>query len=105
MAPHRWSGKKADESAGQKQAEDSVRQEEEEEQRVLGNAYRHGLRIVFNGSYMSTLAYVKELESLENEFIWDNLKFEITEYPDGKVSITVFTLSLDRNWIASVKST
>lgn len=97
-------GKKADQETGQKQVDDSARQEEEEK-RAFGNAYRHGLRIVFNGGYMSTLAYVKELESLENEFIWENLKFEITEYPDGKVSITVFTLSLDRNWIASVKST
>lgn len=70
-----------------------------EEDSGFANAYKHGLRVVFNGSFMSTLDYIKELEALENEFIWDNLTFEITEYPDGQVSITVFTLSLDRNWI------
>ncbi|MEX2524898.1 MAG: hypothetical protein WD750_08070 [Gammaproteobacteria bacterium] len=67
----------------------------------LANAYKHGLRVVFNGSFMATLDYIRELEALDNEFIWDNLKFEIIEYPDGQVSITVFTLSLDRNWIGA----
>lgn len=72
-----------------------------EENSGFGNAYKHGLRIVFNGSFKSTLDYIRELEALDNEFIWDNLKFEITEYPDGQVSITVFTLSLDRRWIGA----
>lgn len=72
-----------------------------EENGEFANAYKHGLRIVFNGSFMSTLAYMKELETLDNEFIWENLKFEIIEYPDGQVSITVFTLSLDRDWIGA----
>lgn len=67
----------------------------------IADAYKHGLRIVFNGNFMSTLEYIKELEALDNEFIWDNLKFEIIEYPDGQVSITVFTLSLGRNWIGA----
>lgn len=65
----------------------------------LANAYLHGLQIVFNGNFMSTLEYIKKIELLENEFIWDTLQLTITDYPDGKVSITFFTLSLNRNWI------
>jgi len=65
----------------------------------LSNAYRHGLRIVFNGSYMSTLEYVRKLEELNSGFLWDSLELEVGDYPEAKVAITVYTLSLDDNWI------
>ncbi|MBT7951475.1 MAG: hypothetical protein HN764_07615 [Gammaproteobacteria bacterium] len=66
---------------------------------VIDNAYKHGLKIVFEGDYMSTLAYVQALESLGYGFFWENLELNVMEYPDSTVSITVFTLSLDKNWI------
>lgn len=65
----------------------------------VGNAYKHGLKVVFEGSYMSTLEYIRKLEELDSEFIWDNLQLKVTDYPEAEASITVFTLSLDRNWI------
>jgi MSHA biogenesis protein MshJ len=66
---------------------------------VIDNAYKHGLKIVFEGDYMSTLAYVQALESLGYGFFWENLELNVKEYPDSTVTITVFTLSLDENWI------
>jgi len=65
----------------------------------LDNAYKHGLKIVFNGSYMSTLEYVKKLEALHSGFLWDRLELKVKNYPDTEVAITVYTLSLDDNWI------
>ncbi len=65
----------------------------------LDNAFRHGLVITFEGDYMSTLAYMRELESLEWRFFWDNLEYEVIEYPRGRISFTLYTLSLDKNWI------
>jgi len=65
----------------------------------LDNAYKHGLKIVFNGSYMSTLEYVKKLEALHSGFLWDKLELKVKNYPEAKVAITVYTLSLDDNWI------
>jgi MSHA biogenesis protein MshJ len=66
---------------------------------IVNNAYKHGLKIVFNGSYMSTLAYVRKLEELNSSFLWDSLELEVKDYPQAQASITVFTLSLDDNWI------
>ena len=65
----------------------------------LENAYKHGLRIEFEGDYMTTLDYIRGLESLELRFLWDSLEFQVEEYPRSRVSITVFTLSLDQDWI------
>ena len=65
----------------------------------IDNAYKHGLRIEFEGDYLTTLEYVKALEQLDWEFFWDSLEFEVIEYPRSKASINVFTLSLDENWI------
>lgn len=65
----------------------------------LSNAYKHGLRIVFNGSYMSTLEYVRKLEELNSGFLWDSLELRVEDYPESRVAITVYTLSLDDDWI------
>ena len=69
------------------------------ESNELENAYKHGLRIEFEGDYMTTLDYIRGLESLEWRFLWDSLEFQVEEYPRSRVSITVFTLSLDQDWI------
>jgi MSHA biogenesis protein MshJ len=66
---------------------------------IMENAYKHGLRIVFNGSYMSTLEYVRKLEELDSGFLWDSLELEVKSYPQAQIALTVYTLSLDDNWI------
>lgn len=65
----------------------------------LQNAYKHGLVLRFEGDYMSTLQYLRELEGLEWGFFWENLEYEVIEYPRGRVSITLYTLSLEKDWI------
>jgi MSHA biogenesis protein MshJ len=65
----------------------------------LENAYKHGLILKFEGDYMSTLQYLRELEALEWGFFWENLEYEVIEYPRGRVSITLYTLSLEKDWI------
>lgn len=65
----------------------------------LGNAYKHGLMIVFEGSYAATLNFMKEIESLEWGFFWETLDYEVTEYPTARAALTLYTLSLDENWI------
>ena len=65
----------------------------------IGNAYKHGLKISFEGDYLSTLAYIRELESLKWGFFWDRFEFEVKDYPEAKASITIYTLSLDKDWI------
>lgn len=63
------------------------------------SAYKHGIRIEFEGDYMSTLNYLKELEVLDSRFFWDSIEFQVKDYPLSRAAIQVFTLSLQKNWI------
>ncbi len=65
----------------------------------IANAYKHGLRIEFNGDYLTTLNYLKQLEGLEWGFFWDGFELNVSEYPDATASIEIFTLSLKEEWI------
>lgn len=62
-------------------------------------AFRHGFRIRFKGSYLDTLAYLRALEALPWRFFWDGVSIDVTEHPQARASIVVYTLSLDRRWI------
>lgn len=61
--------------------------------------YVHGLRLEFEGSYLSTLQYLRALKGLDRSFYWDELRLETLEYPAARVVIGVHTLSLSREWI------
>lgn len=61
--------------------------------------YRHGLVIEFRGSYLSTLKYLHELDKLPWQFYWDSVELDVKHYPEATVTITVHTLSLDKDWI------
>jgi MSHA biogenesis protein MshJ len=65
----------------------------------MDNAYKHGLLIRLEGDYMATLEYLRALEALEWGFFWENLEYEVLEYPRASVVITLYTLSLEKDWI------
>ena len=66
---------------------------------VTKDAYRHGFRVNYRGGYLDTIEYLQALEQLPWRFFWDGVEFEVTKHPQAKVSIIVYTLSLDRRWI------
>lgn len=68
-------------------------------QGAVNAAYRHGLQIEFEGNFFSTLEYLRKLEQLEWKFFWDSIDFKVDEYPGAHTAITVYTISLNRNWI------
>lgn len=61
--------------------------------------YRHRLRIEFVGDYLATLAYLNRLEELPRQMVWEELEIETQEYPQAKVRLQVYTLSLNKGWI------
>jgi MSHA biogenesis protein MshJ len=65
----------------------------------IENAYKHGLRIEFSGEYLTTLDYLRSLEELEWGFFWENFELNVNEYPESKIAIEIFTLSLNEEWI------
>ena len=61
--------------------------------------FRHGVRIHFTGPYLDTLAYLRAVEALPWQVIWESVVYRVTAHPDAEVAITVYSLSLDEGWI------
>jgi MSHA biogenesis protein MshJ len=55
---------------------------------------RYDLRLQLEGSYLATLRYLHALESLPWKFFWEDVDFEITEYPNAQVTLDIYTLGL-----------
>ncbi|MDH3355353.1 MAG: hypothetical protein OEL79_09090 [Chromatiales bacterium] len=61
--------------------------------------YRHSFRLQFEGSYLDTLAYLRELEALKWSFRWDEIDLTMLKYPTARISIVIHTISLDEEVI------
>lgn len=64
-----------------------------------GTVYTHGVEIVVQGSYAQMLEYMKALESLPWQLFWGRAKLEVNDYPTATMSLTLYSLSLDRKWL------
>lgn len=69
------------------------------EQQFAPALYRHRLRLEFSGDYLATLAYLKKIEDLPRRMVWEEVEIETQEYPQAKVRLQVYTLSLTKGWI------
>ena len=61
--------------------------------------YRHGLRMVFEGGFLDTLYFLRSVEELENKFFWDELSYSVQEYPTGRITLQIYTLSTQQEWL------
>ena len=64
------------------------------------NIYRHGLEVRLAGSYADLLDYVAELERTPQRLLWGGMMLSVTTYPRSELTLTVYTLSRDRDWLA-----
>ena len=64
-----------------------------------GAIYRHGVEIVVQGNYMDMMNYLSALENMPWELYWGKVKFGMESYPTGTMTLTVYTLSLDKTWL------
>ena len=65
----------------------------------LTPVYRHALTLQFEGDYLSTLKYILAIEQLDWRIFWDSVRIDSSEYPHTRVSVSLYTLSLDEGWI------
>ncbi|BBO74768.1 hypothetical protein DSCW_21850 [Desulfosarcina widdelii] len=63
--------------------------------------YRHPVRIVFSGTYLQVLEYLRSLEKLPRKLFWDDLEIVVDDHPRAEISLTVHTLSLRKGWIGA----
>lgn len=64
-----------------------------------GQIYKHGVRITVRGGYMDLLQYVSALEKLPTQMIWSEAKMSVVQYPAAELTLTLYTLSLDKTWL------
>ena len=66
---------------------------------VAPNIYKHGVEIHIAGSYNDLLMYLAEIERMPQHIIWNRVKLVTEQYPRSEMTLTVFTLSLDKQWL------
>ena len=71
----------ADLSAGQKQV------------------FKHGIQITVRGGYLDMLRYLAALEKMPVQMFWGEVSLSVEKYPDAVLTLTLYTLSLDKTWL------
>ncbi len=61
--------------------------------------YKHGVKITVRGSYADLLQYLTALEKLPTQMFWGMAKMNVVKYPDAELTLTLYTLSLDKIWL------
>ncbi|WP_317205620.1 type II secretion system protein GspM [Janthinobacterium sp.] len=62
--------------------------------------YRHGVEVVLQGSYLDMVAYMEALEAMPTQLFWGKANLNSENYPTARLTLTLYTLSLDPKWIA-----
>jgi MSHA biogenesis protein MshJ len=63
------------------------------------NIYKHGVEIRIAGQYNDLLAYLAELERMPQRILWNKVSLAVDVYPRSVLTVTVYTLSLDKQWL------
>lgn len=61
--------------------------------------FKHGIEIRLEGSYAELTAYLARLEQMPLKVLWDQVTLSAAHYPKLELTLTVYTLSLDRAWL------
>jgi MSHA biogenesis protein MshJ len=64
-----------------------------------GGVYKHGVEITLQGGYLDMVNYMASLETMPWQLFWGKAKLNVEEYPRATLTLTLFTLSLDKKWL------
>lgn len=77
----------ADSPAGQKQPD------------LQKQIFKHGIQITVRGGYLDMLRYLAALEKMPAQMFWGEISLSVEKYPDAVLTLTLYTLSLDKTWL------
>ncbi|MBT9527440.1 MAG: type II secretion system protein M [Rhizobacter sp.] len=60
--------------------------------------YRHGVEVTLRGNYRDLHNYLKTLEQLPRRVYWGELKINAQDSPAVVMTLTVYTISLEKTW-------
>ena len=61
--------------------------------------YRHGVELTVRGSYLDMVDYMQALETLPTQLFWGKAQLDAEAYPNVRLTLTLYTLSLDPKWM------
>lgn len=67
---------------------------------LLPGLFKHGVELQLEGSYADLMAWVVDLEAAPEKMLWGDVQFSVVEYPRSVLKLTVYTLNLEKSWLA-----
>ena len=61
--------------------------------------FKHGIQITVRGGYLELLRYLAALEQMPAQMFWGEISMSVDKYPDAVLTLTLYTLSLDKVWL------
>lgn len=61
--------------------------------------FKHGVQMTVRGSYADLTQYMASLEKLPARMFWGMAKLNVVKYPDAELTLTLYTLSMDKVWL------
>lgn len=61
--------------------------------------YRHGVELTVRGNYLDMVDYMNALEAMPTQVFWGKANLEVETYPNARLTLTLYTLSLDEKWM------
>jgi MSHA biogenesis protein MshJ len=61
--------------------------------------YRHGVEVTVRGNYLDMIGYMAALESMPTQLFWGAARLEAETWPSSRLTLTLYTLSLDAKWM------
>lgn len=61
--------------------------------------FKHGVELTVRGNYLDLLQYLASLERLPTQMFWGKVKMDVVEYPAAELTLTLYTLSLEKIWL------
>jgi MSHA biogenesis protein MshJ len=61
--------------------------------------YRHGVDVTVRGNYLDMIGTMAALESMPTQVFWGAARLETETWPTSRLTLTLYTLSLDAKWM------
>lgn len=61
--------------------------------------FRHGVEVTVRGNYLDMINYLDALEAMPTQLFWGKAALDVEEYPNSRLTLTLYTLSLDQKWM------
>ena len=62
--------------------------------------FRHGVEIRVEGKFGDLLNYVAQIEAERSRMVLEKLSYQVIEYPNAEMVLTIYTLSAEKAWLS-----